>query len=144
MMNLRQDLSLKQDMRVTQQLILQMKLLQVSALDLEQLVREELESNPAIKAKYLFTAAMEQADEAPVNPEEPPKVLPEPTTAPAAQTAPDGTPTEAEANGIIDIKPGEEYSLIELLPDDTSSMPARCTLDTTRRLGGRVSPDRAR
>src|SRR5512136_2201729 len=43
------DLKQQLEMRLTPQLILQMKLLQVSALDLEQMVREEMEKNPALE-----------------------------------------------------------------------------------------------
>ena len=116
-MNLRQDLSLRQEQRITQQLILQMKLLQVSALDLEQLVREELEENPAL----------EQSDDQPTAPEaETPQVLPEPTTAPAGDgSAESATPLADTSGAITETKPGEEYSYSDLLPDDAYVASAR-------------------
>jgi RNA polymerase sigma-54 factor len=111
-MNLVQELSLRQYLGVTQQLILTMKLLQVSALDLEQMVRQELEENPAL----------EQADEQ----SEPGEATagefampPEPgPTAPA-----EAEPSEPEGQGNFEVRPGEEYSLAELLPEDAGTMP---------------------
>jgi RNA polymerase sigma-54 factor len=115
-MRLSQELALKQEMHITQQLILQMQLLQVSALDLEQLVRKELEENPAL----------EQSDDQPdpagadVSP-----VLPDPTAAADSGGPAGGAQPGADGNGIIDVRPGEEYALSELLPDDTYAPPMR-------------------
>ncbi len=113
-MNLIQELSLRQELRVTQQLILQMKLLQVSALDLEQLVRQELEENPAL----------EQVDDQP-DPENP--LAAETMVASQPDSGPDATPeqeqTLSEAQSNFEVRPGDEYSIAELLPEDGMPVP---------------------
>jgi len=110
-MNLIQELSLRQEMRVTQQLILQMKLLQVSALDLEQLVRQELEENPAL----------EQAD-----PDDPSsdEATPLPEAEPATPTPADQEQTLPDTHSNFEISPGDEYSIAELLPEDGGPAPS--------------------
>jgi RNA polymerase sigma-54 factor len=103
------DLTQRQEMRLTPQLILQMKLLQVSALDLEQLVREEMEKNPAleesddspgtIEADVIASISEPAPEAAPPVPEE---------SAPAPET------NESQ----IETRPGDEYTINELMPDD--------------------------
>ena len=103
------DLKQQLEMRLTPQLILQMQLLQVSALDLEQMVREEMEKNPAL----------EESDGSPGTPEadvvasisEP---APEATASLPAESAPAPETNETQ----IETSPGEEYTINELMPDD--------------------------
>jgi RNA polymerase sigma-54 factor len=112
-------LELKQqlEIRLTPQLILQMKLLQLSALDLEQVVRQELEENPAI----------EESDDGPGTVDADVEVLaateePVPDVAPGvpAENAPAPEPHETQ----IDTRPGDEYTINELMPEDNwSSVP---------------------
>jgi len=108
-MRLGLDLSQRQEMRLNPQLILHMKLLQVSALDLEQLVREELERNPAL----------EESDDNPGTAEA--DVIasisgPAPEVAAPVSTVNAPAPETSEAQ--IDIRPGDEYTISELMPDD--------------------------
>ncbi len=110
-MNLIQELTLRQELRVTQQLILQMKLLQVSALDLEQLIRQELEENPALEQA--------EPDELPAD---------EPTltaeSEPAATTPTNQEPGLAESSSNFEISPGDDYSIADLLPEDGVPTPS--------------------
>jgi RNA polymerase sigma-54 factor len=112
-------LELKQqlEIRLTPQLILQMKLLQLSALDLEQMVREEMEKNPAL----------EEADDGPGTAVADVEVLaaidepvPEVSAAVPAENAPAPEPHETQ----IETRPGDEYTINELMPEDNwSSVP---------------------
>jgi len=106
------DLTQRQEMRLTPQLILQMKLLQVSALDLERVVREEMEQNPAL----------EESDDSPdtvdadviASIQEP---LPE-----AAPPVPvENVPAPETHETQIETRPGEEYTINELMPEDNWS-----------------------
>ncbi len=108
-MNLGLNLTLRQEMRLTPQLILQMKLLQVSALDLEQLVRKELEENPAL----------EESDNNPDSAEaEAIAALPETAAEAAAPTTAENVPAPETNETPIETRPGEEYTINELMPDD--------------------------
>jgi RNA polymerase sigma-54 factor len=113
-MNLGIGLDLKQqlEMRLTPQLILQMKLLQVSALDLEQLVREEMEKNPAL----------EESDGSPDAPEsEAVAAVSEPAPEAAAPVPAENTPAPETHETQIETRPGEEYTINELMPEDNWS-----------------------
>jgi RNA polymerase sigma-54 factor len=115
------DLKQQLEMRLTPQLILQMKLLQVSALDLEQMVREELEKNPALEESDGSPGTLEADVVASVSESVPEVSAPAPSeTAPAPET--NETP--------IETRPGEEYSIGELMPDDGWSPSAHVNVGT--------------
>ncbi len=100
------------EMRLTPQLILQMKLLQVSALDLEQLVREEIEKNPAL----------EESDGSPDSPEsEAVASISEPVIEAAAPVPAENAPVPETHETQIETRPGEEYTINELMPQDNWS-----------------------
>ena len=103
------DLSLKQEMRLTPQLILQMKLLQVSALDLEQLVREEMEKNPALEESDDNPGTVESDVIASIS---------EPTPETPAPSPAENAPAPETNESQIETRPGEEYTINELMPDD--------------------------
>ena len=108
-MNLGLHLTLRQEMRLTPQLILQMKLLQVSALDLEQLVREEMEKNPAL----------EESDDSPGTVEaEVIASISEPAPEAPAPVSAENAPAPETNESQIETRPGEEYTINELMPDD--------------------------
>jgi RNA polymerase sigma-54 factor len=103
------DLKQQLEMRLTPQLILQMQLLQVSALDLEQMVREEMEKNPALEESDGSPGTQEAEVIASIS-EPSSEVI---TPLPAANApAPDANETR------IETRPGEEYTINELMPDD--------------------------
>ena len=103
------DLRQQLEMRLTPQLILQMQLLQVSALDLEQMVREEMEKNPALEESDGSPGTVEADVIASIS--EPP---PEAAAPVPAENAPAPETNETQ----IEIRPGEEYTINELMPDD--------------------------
>jgi len=106
------DMKQQLEMRLTPQLILQMKLLQVSALDLEQLVREEIEQNPAL----------EESDGSPDTPEtEAVAAVSEPAPEAAAPVPAESTPAPETHETQIETRPGEEYTINELMPEDNWS-----------------------
>ncbi len=103
------DLKQQLEMRLTPQLILQMKLLQVSALDLEHMVREEMEKNPAL----------EESDGSPATPEaEVIASISEPASQVTAPLPAESAPAPQTNETSIETKPGEEYTINELMPDD--------------------------
>jgi RNA polymerase sigma-54 factor len=103
------DLRQQLEMRLTPQLILQMQLLQVSALDLEQMVREEMEKNPALEESDGSPGTQEAEVIASIS-EPSSEVI---TPLPAANApAPDANETR------IETRPGDEYTINELMPDD--------------------------
>lgn len=108
---MRMELGQRLEVHLTQQLILQMRLLQVSALDLEQIVRQELEENPAIEESDGSVPSIE----AEANVSVPESTAPSDTAPEAPEAAGAAEPSEAQ----IQVKPGEEYSLRDLLPDDS-------------------------
>jgi RNA polymerase sigma-54 factor len=103
------DLKQQLEMRLTPQLILQMKLLQVSALDLEQMVREEMEKNPALEESDGSTGTVEADVIASISEPAPEVAAPVP-----AENAPAPETNETQ----IEIRPGEEYTINELMLDD--------------------------
>ena len=103
------DLKQQLEMRLTPQLILQMKLLQVSALDLEQMVREEMEKNPALEESDGSPGTVEADVIASISEPAPDVAAPVP-----AESAPAPETNETQ----IEISPGEEYTISELMPDD--------------------------
>lgn len=108
-MGLGLDLKQQLEMRLTPQLILQMKLLQVSALDLEQMVREEMEKNPAL----------EESDDSPGMPEaDAIASISEPASQVAAPLPTETAPAPQTSETSIETRPGEEYTIGELMPDD--------------------------
>jgi RNA polymerase sigma-54 factor len=111
-LNIGLDMKQQLEMRLTPQLILQMKLLQVSALDLEQLVREEIEKNPAL----------EESDGSPDTPEsEAVAAISEPAPEAAAPIPAENTPAPETHETQIETRPGEEYTINELMPEDNWS-----------------------
>jgi RNA polymerase sigma-54 factor len=103
------DLKQQLEMRLTPQLILQMKLLQVSALDLEQMVREEMEKNPALEVSDGSPGTVEGEVLASISEPAPEAAAPVP-----AENAP-----VPETNEIqVETRPGEEFTISELMPDD--------------------------
>ena len=103
------DLKQQLEMRLTPQLILQMKLLQVSALDLEQMVREEMEKNPAL----------EESDDSPSTVEaDVIASISEPAPEAAAPVSTVDAPAPETNETQIETRPGEEYTINELMPDD--------------------------
>ncbi len=101
---------LAQELRLTPQLILNMKLLQMSSLDLEALVREELENNPALEEPL---GAGEGADPAgSVELPEPAVEAPGPAQSDVAQEV-GGAADEANA-----VKSDFDYTVADLMPDD--------------------------
>jgi len=99
------------EMRLTPQLILQMKLLQASALDLEQMVREEMEKNPAL----------EESDGAPGATDADAEVaaaVGAPESVAATPVSPENAPVPETHETQIETKPGEEYTINDLMPDD--------------------------
>ena len=108
-MNLGLHLTLRQDMRLTPQLILQMKLLQVSSLDLEQLVREEMEKNPALEESDDNPGTVEADVIASIS---------EPVPEAAAPVSMVDAPAPQTNESQVEIRPGEEYTINELMPDD--------------------------
>ncbi len=108
-MNLGLHLTQRQEMRLTPQLILQMKLLQVSALDLEQLVREEMEKNPALEESDGSPGTVESDVIASIS---------EPAPEAAAPVSTVDAPAPETNETQIDIRPGDEYTISELMPDD--------------------------
>lgn len=100
---------LQQKLQLTPQLVLQMKLLQVTALDLEQLVRQEIEDNPALEE----TDDMPETREGDLG-----CVLPESVPETAAQTPVEDKPAPETQETSIEVRPGEEYTINELMPDD--------------------------
>jgi len=107
-------LELKQqlEMRLTPQLILQMKLLQVSALDLEQMVRQEMEKNPALEESDDSPGTVDAEAVAAIG-----ELAPEATTPVPAENAPAPQPHETQ----IETRPGDEYTINELMPEDNWS-----------------------
>jgi RNA polymerase sigma-54 factor len=103
------DLKQQLEMRLTPQLILQMQLLQVSALDLEQMVREEMEKNPALEESDGSPGTVEADVIASISEPAPEAAAPVP-----AESAPAPETNETQ----IEINPGEEYTINELMPDD--------------------------
>jgi len=82
------DLRQQLEMRLTPQLILQMQLLQVSALDLEQMVREEMEKNPALEESDGSPGTVEADVIASISEPPPEAAAPVPAeNAPAPETA---------------------------------------------------------
>ncbi len=108
-MNLGLHLTQRQEMRLTPQLILQMKLLQVSALDLEQLVREEMEKNPALEESDDNPGTVESGVIASIS---------EPAPEAAAPVSMVDAPAPLTNESQVEIRPGEEYTINELMPDD--------------------------
>jgi RNA polymerase sigma-54 factor len=108
-MNLGLHLTMRQEMRLTPQLILQMKLLQVSALDLEQLVREEMEKNPALEESDDNPGTVESDVIASIS---------EPAPEAAAPVSTVDAPAPETNESQIETRPGEEYTINELMPDD--------------------------
>ena len=106
------DLRQQLEMRLTPQLILQMKLLQVSALDLEQIVREEMEKNPALEESDDSPGTVEADVIASISEPAPEAASPVP-----AENAPVPEPHETQ----IETRPGDEYSINELMPEDNWS-----------------------
>jgi RNA polymerase sigma-54 factor len=103
------DLTMRQEMRLTPQLILQMKLLQVSALDLEQMVREEMEKNPAL----------EESDDSPGTVEaDVIAAISEPAPEAAAPVPEENAQAPETHETQFETRPGEEYTINELMPDD--------------------------
>ncbi|MGA3193342.1 MAG: hypothetical protein ABSD73_12725, partial [Candidatus Bathyarchaeia archaeon] len=103
------DLKQQLEMRLTPQLILQMQLLQVSALDLEQMVREEMEKNPAL----------EESDGSPGTPEaDVVASISEPAPEASASVPAESAPAPEANETQIETSPGEEYTINELMPDD--------------------------
>jgi RNA polymerase sigma-54 factor len=96
---------LSQELRLTPQLILNMKLLQLSSLDLEGMIREELEQNPAcsradgLEARTADTAAAEAAPEAPAQ----------------ADVAQEVSAASEDTNAV---KSDFEYTVGDLMPND--------------------------
>jgi RNA polymerase sigma-54 factor len=107
------DMKQQLEMRLTPQLILQMKLLQVSALDLEQLVREEMEKNPAL----------EESDGSPPDVPESEAVgpIPEPVPLATAPVPAENAPAPETHETQLETRPGEEYTINELMPEDNWS-----------------------
>jgi RNA polymerase sigma-54 factor len=103
------DLKQQLEMRLTPQLILQMQLLQVSALDLEQMVREEMEKNPALEESDGSPGTSEADIVASIS-----EPAPEATASVPAESAPAPETNETQ----IETSPGEEYTINELMPDD--------------------------
>ena len=106
---IRLDLRQQLEMRLTPQLILQMQLLQVSALDLEQMVREEMEKNPALEESDDSPGTVESDVIASIS---------EPTPEAAAPVPADSAPAPETNETQIETRPGEEYTINELMPDD--------------------------
>jgi len=103
------DLKQQLEMRLTPQLILQMKLLQVSALDLEQMVREEMEKNPALEESDGSPSTVEAGVVASIS-----EPIPEVASPVSAENAP-----APETNEIqVETRPGEEFTISDLMPDD--------------------------
>jgi RNA polymerase sigma-54 factor len=105
---------LRQELRLTPQLILQMKLLQVSTIELEQLIEAELQENPALER------ADDQSEQP--GPTEAPEVQPAPSES-ATADAQSAEPALPEGDANFDVKPGEEYSVADLLPEEGATMP---------------------
>jgi RNA polymerase sigma-54 factor len=103
------DLKQQLEMRLTPQLILQMKLLQVSALDLEQMVREEMEQNPALEESDGSPGTAEADVIASIS---------EPASEVAAPLPAVNAPAPDTNETPIETKPGEEYTINDLMPDD--------------------------
>ncbi|MBM3332422.1 RNA polymerase factor sigma-54 [candidate division WOR-3 bacterium] len=120
-MGLGLDLKQQLEMRLTPQLILQMKLLQVTALDLEQLVREEMEQNPALEESDGSPSTVEAEVVASLSEPVPEAVAPVP-----AENAPAPETHETQ----IETKPGEEYTIGELMPDDGWSPAVRAVAES--------------
>ncbi|HTW93091.1 MAG TPA: RNA polymerase factor sigma-54 [bacterium] len=110
-MRLGLEMEIKQglEMRLTPQLILQMKLLQVSALDLERLVREEIEKNPALEESDDSPGTIEADVIASIS---------EPAPEAAAPVPAENVPAPETHETRIETNPGEEYTINELMPDD--------------------------
>jgi len=106
------DMKQQLEMRLTPQLILQMKLLQVSALDLEQMVREEIERNPAL----------EESDGTPSTADaEAVAAIGEPEPVPVTPVSPENAPVPETHETQIETRPGDEYTINELMPEDNWS-----------------------
>ena len=107
-MRLEQVQRLGLEQRFTQQLMLVVTILQASQLDLEQMVTHELEQNPALE--------MADDRQEPGFDERPQTAAADTPETPAAGGAtPDEVRPEPE---MIATKPGEEYSISELMPDE--------------------------
>lgn len=114
---------------LTPQLILNLKLLQVPTLELEAMVRQELEENPALEQ-------VEDTPESP-EPEESPSLAAD-IVAEEAKPSDDadaaGAPAElrpGEAESTAEPQPAEEYSIDDLMPDD-SGLPSLPSYDGSR------------
>lgn len=97
------------EMRLTPQLIIQMTILQASAIDLDELVTKELEDNPALEV------ADDQAGAEPdlgvsLQPEERPSVL--------SEMEGIAEPAEKDAPETFSTSKVDDYSLAELMPAD--------------------------
>jgi len=103
------DLKQQLEMRLTPQLILQMKLLQVSALDLEQVVREEMEKNPALEES---DAGLGPSDAEVV------ASVADPASQVASPLSAENPTAPQTGETSIETRPGEEYTISELMPDD--------------------------
>lgn len=108
-MGIRLELKQQLEMRLTPQLILQMQLLQVSALDLEQMVREEMEKNPALEESDGSPGTLEAEAIASIS---------EPAPEAAASVPAEHVPAPEANETPIETRPGEEYTINELMPDD--------------------------
>lgn len=107
---MRQELvqSLRLEQKFTQQLMLVVTVLQASALDLDQMVMQELEQNPALE--------MADDRQEPGFDERPQTAAADvPETPAIGDVTPDQARPEPE---IIATRPGEEYSISELMPDE--------------------------
>lgn len=116
-------LTLRLEQQLTPQLILNLKLLQVPALELEVLVRQELEENPVL----------EPSDDSPEAAD-----APEPDEALTGIARPDGgdmPSPPAKEETTFEVSPPDEISLTELLPEDgympASDLPSEPGVDAT-------------
>ncbi|MEO0080055.1 MAG: RNA polymerase factor sigma-54 [candidate division WOR-3 bacterium] len=98
--------SLRPELTLTPQLILNLKILQLPTLELEQLIRSELEQNPALEL-------VEEEPEAGSGEDGLPETAPE-TSSGDSETG-DFAPDQAGLEGVT---PKDDYSIDELLPDE--------------------------
>jgi RNA polymerase sigma-54 factor len=103
------ELGLRQQLVLTPQLIMNLKLLQMPTMELEQLIRSELEQNPALELSDDGTGSPDGSD------------IGE-TASPLEQT-PEQSEAKAEQVDGLAVSPRDDYSINELLPDGYGTMP---------------------
>lgn len=97
------------DLALTPQLILNLKLLPLATLELEQIVRHELETNPALELT-------EDGGAAPESPESPPEA---PADSEDEQQVVESNEARAESGDGLGVSVPDDYSISDLQPDDT-------------------------